>query len=225
MTVRADARHNRARVLAAAQEAFAEEGLSVPLDAVARRAGVGAGTVYRHFPGKESLVAAVVNDRLDRLVTDLTDPQATFFAAFETSVLQVALNKALCQSMTSAAISPGIRERLLEALTRLLTSAQQAGTVRPDVTPADVMTLIAGCATMENATPGRGTAIVMDGLRASGTSVTKPNETRCAECGAEIPPAATGRPARYCGNACRQRAHRRKTVTKEQAPHHGRTPR
>ncbi|MFC5833006.1 TetR/AcrR family transcriptional regulator [Nonomuraea insulae] len=236
MTVRADARHNRARVLAAAQEAFAEEGPSVPLDEVARRAGVGAGTVYRHFPSKDALLTAVVTDRLDRLTTDLTalsappghgpprDPGTTFFTAFTRSVHQVALNKALCESMTSAAIAPGIRDRLLEALIPLLTGAQEAGAVRHDVTPADVMTLIAGCATMEHAAPGRGTAVVMDGLRVSGVTVTKHNETQCAECGGEIPPTTTGRPARYCGNACRQRAHRRRTVTKAPAPHLGRTP-
>ncbi|MFD6451097.1 helix-turn-helix domain-containing protein, partial [Nocardia sp. NPDC060220] len=58
--LRADARRNRERVLAAAQEAFAAEGISVPLDDIARRAGVGAGTVYRHFPTKEALFTAAI---------------------------------------------------------------------------------------------------------------------------------------------------------------------
>ncbi|MBB6555708.1 TetR/AcrR family transcriptional regulator [Nonomuraea rubra] len=217
MTVpgRADARHNHARVLEAAREAFAEEGPSATLDTVARRAGVGAGTVYRRFPSKEALLAAVVNDRLDRLVDELAapasgDPGAAFFAAFERAVSQVALNKALCESMSSATgISPGVRDRFLAALAPLLAGAQRSGAVRPDVTAADVTSLIAGCAAMEHAaaTPGRSTAIVLDGLR---TAVTKPNEIRCAECGTPIAPTATGRPARYCGNACRQRAHRRR---------------
>lgn len=65
--LRADARRNRERVLAAAQEAFAAEGISVPLDEIARRAGVGAGTVYRHFPTKEALFAAAIVDRVDRM--------------------------------------------------------------------------------------------------------------------------------------------------------------
>ena len=62
--MRADARRNRARVLEAARAVFAEEGLAVPLDEIAARAGVGAGTVYRHFPTKEALFEAVVTDRI-----------------------------------------------------------------------------------------------------------------------------------------------------------------
>jgi AcrR family transcriptional regulator len=68
--LRADARRNRARVLEAAQEAFTAEGLSVPLDEIARRAGVGAGTVYRHFPTKEALFEAVVVHRIQGLTED-----------------------------------------------------------------------------------------------------------------------------------------------------------
>ena len=64
---RADAQRNRAKILAAAGEAFAVDGPDVPLDAVAALAGVGAGTVHRHFPTKESLIAAVVAARLERL--------------------------------------------------------------------------------------------------------------------------------------------------------------
>lgn len=62
--LRADAARNRARVLAVAYETMAAEGLAVPIDEIARRAGVGAGTVYRHFPTKGSLIGAVVQDRL-----------------------------------------------------------------------------------------------------------------------------------------------------------------
>src|SRR4029453_6912389 len=67
-TVRADARRNRARLLQVAAEAFATGGLGVPLDEIARRAGVGPGTLYPHFPAKEALFAAVVHDRLRNLV-------------------------------------------------------------------------------------------------------------------------------------------------------------
>ncbi len=68
--LRADAARNRARVLDVAYETFAAEGLSVPIDEIARRAGVGAGTVYRHFPTKESLFAAVIENRMQRIVDD-----------------------------------------------------------------------------------------------------------------------------------------------------------
>ena len=66
--MRADAARNRARVLEVAYETFAADGLSVPIDEIARRAGVGAGTVYRHFATKEALFHAVVKDRMQHLV-------------------------------------------------------------------------------------------------------------------------------------------------------------
>ncbi|MFC7660235.1 TetR/AcrR family transcriptional regulator [Pseudonocardia benzenivorans] len=67
--LRADARRNREKVLRAAQEAFAEHGMGVPLDEIAGRAGVGPGTVYRHFPTKEALFEAVVAARMQDLIT------------------------------------------------------------------------------------------------------------------------------------------------------------
>jgi AcrR family transcriptional regulator len=81
--LRADARRNRERILGAATAAFAADGLSVPLDEIARRAGVGPGTLYRHFPAKEALWEAVLHDRLERLADEAealyraTDPSAT----------------------------------------------------------------------------------------------------------------------------------------------------
>ncbi|WP_156670863.1 helix-turn-helix domain-containing protein, partial [Mycobacterium sp. E136] len=68
--LRADALRNRARVLEVAYDAFATDGLSVPIDEIARRAGVGAGTVYRHFPTKVDLYRAVVENRIDSLVAE-----------------------------------------------------------------------------------------------------------------------------------------------------------
>jgi AcrR family transcriptional regulator len=81
--LRADARRNRERILGAATTAFAADGLAVPLDEIARRAGVGPGTLYRHFPAKEALWEAVLHDRLERLADEAealyraTDPSAT----------------------------------------------------------------------------------------------------------------------------------------------------
>src|SRR6476646_1143120 len=68
--LRADAARNRARVLEVAYETFAADGLSVPIDEIARRAGVGAGTVYRHFPTKEALFQAVIADRMRHRIDD-----------------------------------------------------------------------------------------------------------------------------------------------------------
>src|ERR1700734_3523975 len=83
--LRADAARNREKVLRAAREAFAESGYGVPLDEIAARAGVGPGTVYRHFPTKEALFEAVVTARLEDLLEDgrrrarTDDPEAAFF--------------------------------------------------------------------------------------------------------------------------------------------------
>jgi len=66
--LRADAARNRAAILETAYEVFAEQGLAVPIDEIARRAGVGAGTVYRHFPTKDALFRAIVVDRVERMV-------------------------------------------------------------------------------------------------------------------------------------------------------------
>jgi AcrR family transcriptional regulator len=79
--MRSDARHNRQRVLAAARTSFAEEGPDVPLDVIAERAGVGAGTVHRHFPTKEALIAAVVTDRLAGLAAPCSNSLAPYHGA------------------------------------------------------------------------------------------------------------------------------------------------
>src|SRR6516165_10830108 len=68
--LRADAERNRRRLLAVAQEVFAAEGLAVPIDEIARRAGLGVGTLYRHFPTKEALFAAIVTERMKAVVDD-----------------------------------------------------------------------------------------------------------------------------------------------------------
>src|SRR4051812_28649374 len=90
--LRADAQRNRARVLQVAAQAFSEEGLSVPVHEIARRAGVGTGTVSRHFPTKESLFAAVLLDRMEYLVRTAgelaggKEPGEAFFALFSLMV-------------------------------------------------------------------------------------------------------------------------------------------
>src|ERR1700753_1936651 len=92
-TRRADAARNRARLQEVAYEPFAAEGLSVPIDEIARRAGVGAGTVYRHFPTKEDLFAAVVESRLrhiidaGRALLDDPGPGEALFAFLRSMVL------------------------------------------------------------------------------------------------------------------------------------------
>jgi AcrR family transcriptional regulator len=178
-TLRADARRNRARVLAAAQEAFADEGLSVPLDEIARRAGVGAGTVYRHFPSKESLFEAVVLDSVYRLTEQARerlsadDPGAAFFEYFDVVVEQALLNKALCDALesttgTEALSAPSGEKTDFRALFgELLRRAQSVGAVRADVEPEDLTALLSGyLAIRRQSRPGRPVArIITDGLR------------------------------------------------------------
>ncbi|MCK7623350.1 TetR/AcrR family transcriptional regulator [Streptomyces sp. RS10V-4] len=248
--VRADARRNRALVLQAARSAFEERGLGVPLGEIARRAGVGPGTVYRHFPSKEALFRAAVRDRLRLFadtaadVADAEDPGGVFFRFLASVVRLAAPDRALCEALSAAgedvpavagAAPDGPDLEFRTALGILLVRAQQAGAVRKDVDLEDVRVLLAGCLAMERrrsagrgpadpeagpeagpaAVPvGRMTALMLDGLRAGRnvtelpTAARKRNETRCRVCGTALRPARTGRPARYCGGACRQKAHR-----------------
>ncbi|WP_171164767.1 TetR/AcrR family transcriptional regulator [Streptomyces sp. I05A-00742] len=231
--LRSDARRNRQLVLQAARSAFEEAGLAVPLSEIARRAGVGAGTVYRHFPSKEALFRATIVDRV-RLFTDTArelagapDAGPVFFRYLASVVRLSARNKGLCDALEASAEgrfdpSPGVERDFREALSVLLERAQLAGAVRRDVSLDDVLVLLLGCLSMEqrrgaHGEPGRMTALVCDSLR-PGRNVTKlppvrpvpRNETGCPVCGEAVPVARTGRPARYCGGACRQKAHRRR---------------
>jgi AcrR family transcriptional regulator len=172
---RADAVRNRAKILAAASEAFARDGADVPLDTIAALAGVGPGTVHRHFPTKESLLAAVVAARLDRLADRIaelgTDPPGDFFEflagltaeARHNLVLTSALGGDIGVQGSAAAL------RLQSGLESLLRAAQRAGAVRSDLTVAELHAILGGALAIENRLPpnrqGLGLEIVMEGLR------------------------------------------------------------
>jgi AcrR family transcriptional regulator len=179
--LRADARRNRARILEAAREVFASEGLAVPIDTVAARAGIGVGTVYRHFPTKEALFAAIVTDRVEELATDARDaleaddPGAALFAFLTTMAERSAADMALADAFAAAGVDlkSGIgvcKQHLYTALGDLLQRAQDAGAVRTDVTVSDVMVLLSGTCIacgrqgVEDASP-RLVGVVLDGLR------------------------------------------------------------
>ncbi|CAM5580213.1 TetR/AcrR family transcriptional regulator [Streptomyces aurantiogriseus] len=160
--MRADAQRNRKRVLEVATETFAAEGLSVPVAEIARRAGVGTGTVSRHFPTKESLYEAIVSHLVTGIVdrgrelAATRDPGTAFFEFFALEVEQSVVNRGLTEAMSGSgfdvdkvAFAP---EHSLEAVeSELLANAQKAGAVRPDVTRADVKALYVGCIARERA--------------------------------------------------------------------------
>jgi AcrR family transcriptional regulator len=181
--LRADARRNRDRVLKAARTAFGAEGSDVSLDEIARRAGVGAGTVYRHFPTKEALFETVVFDRMAELVeearalSDDPDPGRAFSAFFERLAREGARKRDLVEALAHDGIhlklgdSPILRA-LSDILAELLGRAQRAGAVRRDINVDDVVAVLTGAAyamchsRADDARTRRLLAVMFDGLRA-----------------------------------------------------------
>jgi AcrR family transcriptional regulator len=172
-------------VLAAAQAAFAAEGLSVPLDEIARRAGVGAGTVYRHFPTKEALFEAVILDRITRFVDEARklahadDPGAAFLEFLHHLVTGAGNSKDLVDALAgseldTAGLIMAAKADLSAAGAELLARAQRAGTIRSDIGIPEVMALFAGTTLALQQQPAAEAlresvfAIIRDGLRAQG---------------------------------------------------------
>ena len=153
--LRADARRNRERVLRTAQQVFAADGLGVSLDEIARRAGVGPGTVHRHFPAKEALYLAVAIDQLEQLAAEAKvlaatgDPATAFFTQLSRMVASGAENVAVKSALAAAEFdlrtaAPDVAADLTRQVADLLDRAQEARTVRDDVTAGEVMALVAG---------------------------------------------------------------------------------
>lgn len=157
--LRADAARNRARVLEVAYETFAAEGLGVPIDEIARRAGVGAGTVYRHFPTKDALFEAIIADRLRQFVEyarELTeaDPGEALFAFLFRLGDESATDQGLVEAMAGISIDlgaalPDSEREFMRVLADLLAQAQRAGTVRSELDVMDIKTLIVGMQAMQ----------------------------------------------------------------------------
>jgi AcrR family transcriptional regulator len=155
---RADARDNRARILAAADQVFGEGGSAASTEDVARLAGVGIATVFRHFPTKYDLLAAVMADRLGQLADLagelLAAPDAgaafrRFFTdAVEGAATKITIADALADAATAADQVPEAvaqaGDRMRQAFAALLARAQAAGAVRPDVADPEVFALMVG---------------------------------------------------------------------------------
>ncbi|MEU8517158.1 helix-turn-helix domain-containing protein [Kitasatospora sp. NPDC048722] len=180
--LRADAARNRAKLLDTATQVFTAHGVGVPTEEIARAAGVGVGTLFRHFPTKEALLEAVMVRRLEAIAAQAAQlpaesaPAEAFFDCFRLVVEQSAGKNEFAQALAAAGVdahaalqesSSTIRARLAE----LLTGAQRAGAVRPELGLPEVIALLVGTTTaMEHlgkdaAGRERVFAVVLDGLR------------------------------------------------------------
>lgn len=181
--LRADARRNRAKLLAAASEAFAATGLDTQVEDIARRAGVGVGTLYRHFPTKEALVDALARAHFERLadIVEEADPDADPWERFAATIWRcaeaIAGNVALCEIIGGhpGALATAAEEqtRLEAATATLIDGARAHGAIREDATVLDVRTMMCGFGHVAAAQRAGGRldwqrylTIALDGLRA-----------------------------------------------------------
>jgi AcrR family transcriptional regulator len=153
--VRADALRNRERLVDVAQEAFARDGVDTSLEEIARVAGVGIGTLYRRFPSRDDLIAAVLTERYRRLVASAGDlaevlPPSEALAEWLRVLLghmatYRGLSLAVKEAMHDLSTALGRTcEAMIEAGGGLLAAAQAEGRVRPDVAFADILSMCSG---------------------------------------------------------------------------------
>jgi AcrR family transcriptional regulator len=182
---RADALRNRERVLEAARECMASEGTDAQMEEIARRAGVGVGTVYRHFPTKDALIEALATARFERLAElarealACDDPGAAFERFMRESARIQSDDRALSEVLTSR---PETMTRAAESVDMLglvgdvMRRGKLAGAIRKDADPRDVpmmMCALAGTYRNPYTCPERYIAIVLDGLRVPGSKRSK----------------------------------------------------
>jgi AcrR family transcriptional regulator len=178
--MRADARRNYERLLVAARDAFAAYGADASLDDIARNAGVGNATLYRHFPSREALLDAVFRDRVQALcaqseqLSGRESPDDALITWLQALVVHVTTYRGLAAWLMSTATGreqslASCQELIRAAGKSLLIRAQQSGTVRPDVGISQLLRLIHAIAMATEQTPGEADqllSLVMDGLRA-----------------------------------------------------------
>jgi AcrR family transcriptional regulator len=147
---RADAQQNRERILRAAHDAFAESD-DASLNSIAHRAGVGAGTLYRHFPSREALILAVYRHDVQVLVDSVSDvlaryePLDAFRVWFERLADYVRVKHGLGEALHSAAVQDAVNQTyapVTAAVGQLLAACEAAGVIRRRLDPADVLLLM-----------------------------------------------------------------------------------
>src|SRR4051794_23067648 len=189
--LRADARRNRERVVAAAREVFGEQGRDAQMDDVARRAAVGVGTVYRHFPTKEALLEALAVDAFERIVAqareclEIADPWEALTETLWSGARILAADRALAEVMAEipGPVPLGLETQLelTQTMTTLLQRAKDAGAVRPDLMLDDIPMLMCGMGAATRKSHQcpdawrRHMAIIIDGLRATSASAPLPS--------------------------------------------------
>jgi AcrR family transcriptional regulator len=180
--LRSDARRNRERILAAARAVFAEYGTEAQMDDVAREAGVGVGTVYRHYPTKEALQVELVREKFRRFAAEARDALERDGEPFEVLADLMRSNaEALARDAGTQQVLAGAGEQiwaqaapeqseLLELTTQLIDRGRRAGSIRADATATDIAMLMCGVsATMAHPASGfdwrRHLDILIDTLR------------------------------------------------------------
>jgi AcrR family transcriptional regulator len=178
--MRADARRNYEKLVAAARDVFTELGGSAPLEDVAERAGVGIGTLYRHFPTRQALLEAVYAGEVGALARAAEElaPLAPWdaltqwlrqYAGF--AATKRALIDALMEAAPDSDVLLSCRTTITDAGTPLVVRAQAAGVVRPDTDFSDIIRMVGGVsvvATTDAEQKERMLQIVLDGLRYRG---------------------------------------------------------
>lgn len=189
---RADARRNRERLLAVAAEVFAEQGLDVGVAEISRRSGVGSATLFRHFPTKDDLVAAVLDDRLAEMercaagALEIDDPWTAIATLMRDVVRLQARDVGLTEALANLVhllSQPRLKEhrrRVTTDVGKVLERAQEAGVVREDLAAEDVLCLVcaaanAGCAQLNRSDLGeRYLGVILDGMRPVGATPLAP---------------------------------------------------
>jgi AcrR family transcriptional regulator len=189
--MRADAVRNKKLIVQAAREVFAAAGLAAPIDQIAQRAGVGVGTLYRHFPTKEALFEAIVIEQVEELVEEARrlirggDPKTAFFDLLSRLLRHGDGHKDLMdalarQSFDLQKVVPGMLAEMWSAIGELLEQAHQAGTVRRDVELPHVQALVsAACTAIDQQGGGDRLeqvvwTVISDGLRPKSKALGSP---------------------------------------------------
>jgi AcrR family transcriptional regulator len=177
--LRADARRNRERIVKAARAVFADQGIEAQIDDVAKRAKVGVGTVYRHFPTKEAIVDALVRERFEEIAGYAREAlqNEDAWEGFSGMLLRAgernAADRCFCEVVAFTEVSSIVAETGLAGSTEeLMQRAKAQGKLRPDATQMDISMLMCGLGSVMRTMPGpdvwrRYMTLMLDGLRAS----------------------------------------------------------